>query len=165
MQIRFFKNNSSPETLTKQLSNPVTLNGSVKGELNIIEPAILVDTDISEYNYMYIPDFGRSYFINGCEIIRTGHYLIRNPHVDVLGSFASYIKANRVIIDKTESSSLKNEYINDGSYVITDKTIQDKAEFPTGFSATDYQYVLLTAGGSVSNNAYSDSGTGGGHGY
>lgn len=146
MQISFYKISDPPEKMNKTLGTALTLTGTVRGELDKTNPNILVSSDIGDKNYMYIPEFGRYYYLNGCSIVRTGLWELKNVHCDALMSFRSQILANRVIIDKTESTTLKNEYINDGSVVITEKTTEEKLPFGSGFNESDYRYVLITAG-------------------
>ena len=146
MNISFYKISDPPEKLNKTLGSARTISGTVRGEIDRYAPDVTVGTDVSDYNYMYIPDFGKYYFINGCTIVRTGIYRIEGVHEDVLMSFKSGILAQRVIIDKSENVLLSNPYINDGSVVVTEKTIETKIPFENGFNTSDYRYVLITAG-------------------
>lgn len=146
MQIQFYTISDPPEKMNKTLGTATTLTGTVRGELDKTSPRIEVATDITGKNYMYIPKFGRYYYVGGCTIVRNGIYELTGVAVDPLMSFKSGILANRVIIDKTESTTLGNQYIDDGSFVISAKTTEQKIDFPDGFNDSDYRYVLVTAG-------------------
>ena len=52
------------------------------------------------------------------------------------------------IIDKTNNIELADEYMNDGSFVTSNKTYNTIYNFPSGFN-DDPDYILLTAGGII----------------
>ena len=138
------KNNSERNRLTKEISDLMTVSGNLKAETSIIDPIIMIECDLSAVtgcNYMTIPNFGRSYFVNNIRSIRTG--LVEfSCHVDVLSSFASEIRGNIAIVRKQENNW--NLYLNDGSFkVYQNPNILTKA-FPSGF--TTQEFVLAVAG-------------------
>lgn len=145
--IQFYKVEDDPREMTKTLSNALTLTGTVRDEVDQFEPVIMVAQDVTNYNYMYIPTWGKYYYINGCEVVRTGEYLVKDTHIDVLMTYAADIKSHYAIIDKTESSTLGNQYLNDPStWVTTQKTVETKYDFPDGFYDNNWCYVLITVG-------------------
>ena len=154
MLLYFYKMTDPPNKLSKTVSNPLSLNGYCRDEVDQYEPEILVESDITDYNYMYIPAWYKYYFINGCEVVRTGEYRVKDTHIDVLNTYKTDILTQRVILDKTENSTLAKPYLNDGSYVISQKMQQFKHDF-NGSAFGGYegqsgqitpQYVLVTSG-------------------
>lgn len=138
------RNNSERNRLTKELSDLMTVSGNLKAETSIIDPVIMIECELSAVtgcNYMTIPTFGRSYFVNNIRSIRTG--LVEfSCHVDVLSSFASEIRGNIAIVRKQENNW--NLYLNDGSFkVYQNPNVLTKA-FPSGF--TTQEFVLAVAG-------------------
>lgn len=138
------RNNSERNRLTKEISDLMTVSGNLKAETSIIDPIIMIECDLSAVtgcNYMTIPNFGRSYFVNNIRSIRTG--LVEfSCHVDVLSSFASEIRSNTAIVRKQENRW--NLYLNDGSFkVYQNPNVLTKA-FPSGF--TTQEFVLAVAG-------------------
>lgn len=138
------RNNSERNRLKKEISDLMTVSGNLKAETSIIDPIIMIECDLSAVtgcNYMTIPNFGRSYFVNNIRSIRTG--LVEfSCHVDVLSSFASEIRGNIAIVRKQENNW--NLYLNDGSFkVYQNPNILTKA-FPSGF--TTQEFVLAVAG-------------------
>ena len=138
------QNNSERNRLTKEISDLFTVSGELKTETSIIDPVIMIECDLSDVtrcNYMTIPTFGRSYFVNNIRSIRTG--LVEfSCHVDVLSSFADEIRANTAIVRKQENNW--NLYLNDGSFkVYQNPNVLTKA-FPSGF--TTQEFVLAVAG-------------------
>ena len=138
------KNNSENNRVTKSLNTILTVSGVLKEETSIIDPVIKIECDLSAVtwcNYLSIPAFGRSYFVNNIRSIRNG--LVEfTCHVDVLSSFASQIRDNSAIIKRQEKSW--NLYLNDGTFkVYQNPNVLTKA-FPSGF--TTQEFVLAIAG-------------------
>ena len=138
------RNNSEQNKLTKEITDIITVSGELKTETSIIDPVIMIECDLASVtgcNYMSIPAFGRSYFVNNIRSIRSG--LVEfSCHVDVLSSFASEIRGNTAIVRKQENNW--NLYLNDGSFkVYQNPNVLTKA-FPSGF--TTQEFVLAVAG-------------------
>lgn len=138
------RNNSERNKLTKDISEILTVSGELKTETSIIDPVIIIECDLSAVtgcNYISIPAFGRSYFVNNIRSIRTG--LVEfSCHVDVLSTFASQIRDNTGIVRKQENNW--NLYLNDGSFKIYQNPNVLTKAFPSGF--TTQEFVLAVAG-------------------
>lgn len=148
MIIKLYKTEDDPRVVDKTLTDELSITGTCKDTLDTFAPTILIGQDVTGYNYMYIPSFDRYYFIDGCSIVRTGLYQIEGVKEDVLMSLKGQLMNLSVIIDKTESESLGDEYIDDGSFITSSKTINQIVNYPNGFNDTP-DYILLTAGGIV----------------
>lgn len=137
-------NSSERERLTKSLSEIMSVSGVLKSETSIIDPVIMIECDLSNVvncNYMTIPAFGRSYFVNNIRSVRNG--LIEfSCHVDVLSTYANAIRANRAIVRRQENNW--NLYLNDGSFKIYQNPNVLTKAFPSGF--TTQEFVLAVAG-------------------
>lgn len=146
MQIILYKNNSEPERFTKSLSGSLTLSGTVRGETNVINPEILIEGSPedfpSDYNYAYIPEFERYYFINEVTAFRND-VTVLFMHVDVLMSFKEDILSNSAIVDKQALAG--NMYLNDGSWMHESREFYTIKSFQNGFN-DDGEYILITAG-------------------
>lgn len=138
------RNNSERNKLTKDISEILTVSGELKTETSIIDPVIIIECDLSAVtgcNYISIPAFGRSYFVNNIRSIRNG--LVEfSCHVDVLSTFASQIRDNTGIVRKQENNW--NLYLNDGSFKIYQNPNVLTKAFPSGF--TTQEFVLAVAG-------------------
>lgn len=137
-------NTSEREKLSKTLNDIIIVSGVLKEETSIVDPVIMIECDLNAVkncNYMTVPAFGRSYFVNNIRSIRNG--LVEfSCHVDVLSSFASQIRANTAIIRKQENDW--NLYLNDGSFKIYQNPNVLTKAFPSGF--TTQEFVLAVAG-------------------
>ena len=142
--INIQRNNSEKNRVTKNISNIMTVSGVLKEETSIIDPIIKIDCDLADVtmcNYLTIPAFGRSYFVNNIRSVRNG--LVEfSCHVDVLSSFASDIKSNSAIIKKQENDW--NLYLNDGSFKVYQNPNVLTKSFPSGFNTQEF--VLAVAG-------------------
>ena len=138
------RNNSERNRVTKDVENIMTVSGELKTETSVVDPVILIECDLSAVtgcNYISIPIFGRSYFVNNIRSIRSG--LVEfSCHVDVLSSFAAQIKQNTAIIRKQENKW--NLYLNDGSFKVYQNPMVLTKAFPAGF--TNREFVLAVAG-------------------
>lgn len=142
--INIQRNNSEKNRVTKNISNIMTVSGVLKEETSIIDPIIKIECDLADVtmcNYLTIPAFGRSYFVNNIRSVRNG--LVEfSCHVDVLSSFASDIKSNSAIIKKQENDW--NLYLNDGSFKVYQNPNVLTKSFPSGFNTQEF--VLAVAG-------------------
>lgn len=146
MEIQFFKISDAPERVNKSLGNGISVNGTCRSELDTYSPEITLETNVSEYNYMYIPEFSRYYYINGCVIVNNGLYKVTGVHEDVLMSLKDQFLMLNAIVDKSALYSIGDEYINDGSFISSSKTFNKVFNFPSGFNDKP-DFILVTAGG------------------
>ena len=146
MEIKLYKTSSPRKKLVKDLTDGITLTGTLRGQSSIMSPSLQIqDIAVLGYNYCYIPDFGRWYYINGIDTLRANLFEL-SLGVDVLMTYAKAIRSNAAIVDKVQSSGAAYNYINDGSFVNSNRMKQDIINFPHGFNA-DGEYILITAGG------------------
>lgn len=138
------KNNSENININKDISNILTLSGTLKNQTSIINPSIIIEADltnIASCNYLTIPSFNRSYFITNIESLRNNLVEI-SAHVDVISSFKNEILANTAIVKRQENNW--NLYIDDGIFKSYQNPIVITKAFPSGF--TTQEFVLAVAG-------------------
>ena len=146
MEIKLYKTSSPRKKLVKELSDGITLVGTLRAQSSVMAPTFTVqDTAVVGYNYCYIPDFGRWYYTNGIDALRSNLYEL-SLGIDVLMTYAAEIRKNYAIVDKVESFGAAYNYINDGSWVNTNRMKQSIINFPTGFNDNG-EFILITAGG------------------
>ena len=105
MTIIFYKYNDIRNKINKTLSGGLTINDVViQNDFDITSFELLIkNSDFnSEYNYCYIQDLGRYYFIESVEKMNGTIYKIRLT-VDVLKSFSTQIENIQAIITKSEN--------------------------------------------------------------
>lgn len=142
--ITLMQNTSPVNKIGKELSSQLEVTGELRSETSIIDPIIMIECDLADLtncNYMYIPQFNRYYFVNNIRSIRNG--LVEfTCHVDVLETYKDQIKANSAIIKRQENNW--NLYLNDGAFKVYQNPIVITKEFPSGFSSQEF--VLAVAG-------------------
>lgn len=146
MDLRLYYTSDENNKINKALSSALVLTGTMRDSSSIIKPVILVEgVSFSAYNYAYIPNFDRYYFIK--EIINYRNNLwILELECDVLMSFKSSILNMNCILLETEKKGA-DKYLSDTRVWVTkvkDKT--DIINFPNGLLESG-QYILITAGG------------------
>ena len=144
MTIKLYKTPSEVNKVIKVLNDELSLTGELRESSSIITPIIKIEEDdLTDYNYAYIPEFGRYYFITNITSVRNNLWEVA-MRVDVLMTYADEIKANTAVIAR--NSNLWNLYYQDEQFKILNyETIQTKA-----FSASlnpSSQIVLICAGG------------------
>lgn len=145
MDITLYVNNSEKNKIGKNLTNDFSLSGTLRDATSIINPIILVElNEIANYNYCYISNFKRYYFITDITVIRTGLYAI-SLSVDVLESFKSDIKNLSVILLNTENVGANN-YLSSQVFRNNVKSKTDILNFPNGLNDSG-EFILITAGG------------------
>ena len=146
MEIKLYKTSSPRKKLVKDLTNGITMVGTLRAQSSVMAPTFTVqDTAVVGYNYCYIPDFGRYYYINGINALRLNLFEL-SLGIDVLMTYAEAIRSNAAIVDKVQPQYAAMPYINDGSFVSTNKMEQTVINFSNGFNDAG-EFILITAGG------------------
>ena len=145
MEIIFYNNMSDNRTIRKKLLSDFTVSGTLRDTCSIMYPVITIESSsVFRYNYAYIPDFRRYYFIKNITSFRTNLWTVEFE-VDPLMSFKGDILAMQVVVDKQSSQSIGDEYIDDGSLVTDNNTCTSIYNFSNGFNDNG-EYILITAG-------------------
>lgn len=145
MNIHLIYNASPKNKINKTLETLLTVTGSLKDGCNITDPVILFEIgNVPTCNYMYIPDFGRYYFIDMIESVRNNLWSI-TAHVDVLESYKTSILQQIVTLQDTSEKSADPYILND-AFVTKVKTKTDIVKFPNGL-LDNGTFILITAGG------------------
>lgn len=157
MNVTFYQNNSDKRYLTKNLTNGKTYSGLIiKDILDTMNPTfrLKVSNDsinmiMGFYNYMYIPDLNRYYYITGRKLLN-GMVAELNGHEDVLMSFQGIRNLNATIT-RQENIGI-NDIIDSLLPLQNRKDLAvvefDSSEFNiTSANKNSYNFVLNVAGG------------------
>lgn len=141
MNVNFYNMKLKKNELNKVLNTPIVKACSVKDGITLEDPVLYLeyDANLLAYNYVYIPDFQRYYFVTGREI--DGKTIYVSLHVDVLASFKNDILAS------TGTATRSNFYNKN----IPDKMVAslpgENIQYRTLSSAfTGETYVLILGG-------------------
>lgn len=145
MVIKLYQNSSDPKCVDKQLGTALDISGTALEPLDIVNPVIEVEGDIvssiAGYNYMYIEDYARYYFIETtADSYQLNH--IRG-HCDILSSSKAWLRSRLATIGRNEK--LYNAYLNDPEFpAYAYKNIVTRT-FPSGLNSDSI--ILMTVGG------------------
>lgn len=150
MDITLYQTLSERERINKVLGSYIAMTGTLRGESSVINPSFLIEySNPSDYNYCYIPSFGRYYFITNITSVRNNIWRI-DCSVDVLMSFKNEIlNLNVIVSDVSTGEPSASTYYNGEQWAATVKTKTDVINFPSGL-LDDGEYILITSGGIAS---------------
>ena len=130
----------------------LTVEGKLMYEQSFLKPVFVVDGDYTAYNYCYIPEFGRFYFITE-QIAKTGSITEIRMQVDVLQSWKTQIETNEAVIERSADSNNYNAYFLDDMYwTQVNKKVEtvpflDSTGHQLTFSIPSDNFILTIAGG------------------
>lgn len=144
--ISLFKTNSDNNRVVKTLTDEKQLSGELRNQTSVLNPSIRIESadNISAYNYAYISEFGRYYYITDIVSVRTNCWVV-SLRCDVLMSYKDEIQGLNVILDNTQETGSSN-YLSSPNWVNLVKTKTDIKVFPSGLSEQG-EFILITAGG------------------
>lgn len=144
--ISLFKTASENNRVVKDLIDEKQLSGELRNQTSVLNPKIRIESadNISGYNYCYIPEFGRYYYIVDITSVRTNAWEV-SMRCDVLMSYKDEIKGMNAILDNTQKTGLSN-YLASPNWVNLVKTKTDIMVFPSGLRDQG-EFILITAGG------------------
>ena len=156
MTVNLYYSADAKNKLDRSLTSLATKTGTLKDETSILKPTILFEgtiSDIARATEMFIPKFGRYYFITDIASLRANLYAV-SGEVDVLKTYADQIKLCEGLVVRT-SNSYNNTYYDlesgtasdSGGNAVSDWYLTDEA-FRTRTSA-DYQYLEFSNGNAL----------------
>ena len=148
--IVLMKCSSENDVLGKAWTDAVKVEGKLMFSQDLTSPVFTVEGAYYNYNYAYVPEFERYYFINKPKI-ESGNIVTLPMNVDVLESFKDDIEDRYGILDRQEFSY--NSYMTDSmiwtqanqKVDIVPFLDEDRAE--AVFPRLNNRYILTIAGG------------------
>lgn len=149
MKVQIGTTSDEYNVLTKTYSL-TEYTGSIRdtGSVDILHPVILVNADITNANYAYIPDFGRFYFIDPSGIVAVRRGLTQvSMHVDVLTTYDAAIRACPAVCARTADNSKMIPHLPDTMQPHDTRQMQDN--YTLGqfhFNPATAPLILITSG-------------------
>ena len=156
----FLKNMSDKNTIGKIFAtvddeiDGALIEGKLLVDQSIERPTLIIEGNMSDYNYVYIPEFKRYYYITDIDYKAGGIQYI-HCEVDPLQSFKdSILDCQAIIADCEEANKAKLLCNNNSWFMEQDKNVitlmfKDEYNRPVGFvrgASSDESYVLALAG-------------------
>lgn len=146
MTIKLYHNDSDKRTVNKTLTNEGELLGAVIiDDTSILTPRLKVRDNgiiMVQYNYCYIADFKRYYYITNITI--SNGYILIDCKVDVLMSYANEIKACTGVIARQEN--VWSGYLDDNENYVNQYNNTVLKAFTSGTFTKNLNYILLVSG-------------------
>lgn len=144
--INFYYNQSDERQIYKNLINGRTYNGVLREGCSIVNPVIMFENeDVMRFNFCYIPEFQRYYFVREIETFRNNLWIV-HMECDVLMSFKNDIANCQVVVDKQTMFENGDEYIDDGSLVADNYMFNTVYNFTGNGFNENPTFILITAG-------------------
>ena len=143
--IQFSVVNEAPNVVNKSVTPAQTITGSFRTkDVSIINPVIEVaGIDARQYNYCYIPDLGRYYFIRHVDSVHSGLWQI-HLHVDVLKTYAAQIMALNA---ETTYYEHGNKFSSDADFGTDVRKVLNRIEFTNPFRSRPQIVMVALQGG------------------
>ena len=104
MTIKLYNVTDDPKMIPKHLGTEHVYTGTLRSETDIMNPVIRLEMNTpTQYNYAYIPDFNRYYYIGEPVSIRSG-LVEYQGRVDVLQSFYGQFVHCPMIASRSDST-------------------------------------------------------------
>lgn len=89
---------------------------------DLLNPILMCDKNIRNYNYVYIPYFRRWYFVESVEGV-AGTHCVLHCHVDVLFTYKDEIRGLNCFVSRNESEEEWNRDMTDNSLPVSNRRI------------------------------------------
>ena len=150
MTVTLYKNTSDKRNLNKVITEIKSVSATAKGEINIIFPTLILEYFSNDFNYCYISDFNRYYFVKSITLL-TGQRVQIDLTVDVLMSYKEEIK--KLTVNVLRYENIEPTYLTDSRIPLFSDTVQKVIEFPENIfnlenpSENSKNFLLTVAGG------------------
>lgn len=141
MNIVLYKYTGERNRLNKTVGDGTTITGDFNIDYNKINPVLkLVYDNTFDFNYCYIEDFKKYYFIDNVNIQRNG-FIVCQLSEDVIYTYKDLILAST----GTVTRSFNSPYMQGANIPVTAKTSLKEYDFNDVFNH-DGEYVLIATG-------------------
>lgn len=149
MNITLYKNSSPNNKVTKNLDNKKNLGDvcTLIDDTSVILPTIIVGgfkkaSDFSDYNYCYISQFNRYYYISDIVACKNG-YVKMTLECDVLMSFKMDILNSTQLVTRQKNKG--KMYLANADWTVDGRTYLRSQYFSENhFSPQNDSFVLIT---------------------
>lgn len=136
---------SPVEKIGKSLTSGGSYSCTLKDTTSVLNPVLILKTSdpVYNYNYLYIQEFGRYYFINDIRSVNNNVWEI-SAHVDVLETYKTSILANNAVIKRQQN--IFNLYLDDPDFHTYNYDNIQTIKFPPNALSKNLNYILVVNG-------------------
>lgn len=142
MNVTFYKCASEKNALNKILESDMELEGSVRGQSDVIKPQIMIGINPIGYDYVYIKEWNRYYFINDIICYRANAFIVK-LEIDVLMTYKEEIKNMKGVVSRLTDA---NPYGERDLLTSVKENLREFIFVDSPFT-TDGDYILIAQGG------------------
>lgn len=148
MKLQMLTTSADKRALSKSVSEIDTISCKLKQGTSIIDPIVIIGKisakNIRRFNYAYIADFGRFYFVN--DIVEApANQLEVSMHVDVLRTYASDIRGISTLILRQEN--VFSPYFVDEEALVRTNRFRTKKNIGSVGDNSNVYYLTVNNGG------------------
>ena len=103
MNLTLYKNSSDNRCINKKITQILSLSGNLKNESSVMNPTVIIETNNIDFNYLYIKEFKRYYYVDNITILRTNLIQV-DASVDVLMSNKDVIKYLPCLVERVNDN-------------------------------------------------------------
>lgn len=145
MIVELYKTNSDNITVDKSIILVATVSGELKYNTSLMNPTINIETSIDDFNYCYIQEFKRYYYVSDISYSgSSGNIKTISLKEDVLMTWKDYIRESEGVIERNENQY--NLYIPDNELPTSAKPRKQTINFPNSFSGNKYAVLVVVSG-------------------
>lgn len=138
--INLYKYNGAFNTVNKKLDGPKAIQGQIRQVTDVLTPRIVIrDESAKDYNYMFVPAFGRYYYITEMTFAGNGAFELRTE-TDVLKTYENEIMDATATVTESDTPE---KYISTRETVFNKQPQLEKVEFAGGEKLTDNGTIIM----------------------
>jgi hypothetical protein len=139
MIVKFGKFNGDVRQITKLMTDTVEVTGTLRDTCDVLNPELLVKTDVRKFNYVYIEEFKRYYYVKDITQYRQGMWVVKLK-VDVLMSYRDAILEFNGVVSRLNDS----DYVN-GASVFDSRDLHQRIDWDDELKPGSH--ILVAKGG------------------
>lgn len=139
MVIELCKYNGDKRRINKTLEGNTEVQGTLRDKCNLINPEIMIKTDPREFNYVYIEEFGKYYYIKDVTSYRQGMWVMQLKE-DVLMTYGTQILNWTGVVSRLNGA----DYVN-GSSVWDSRDLHQRIDWDDELKLGSH--ILVAKGG------------------
>lgn len=147
IEVTFYKYNGKYNDVPKTLPTGTTLQGLLRDSYDRANPVITVRTNVLfDFNYCYVPVFGRYYFIDRVDVQSNDTYRL-TLSVDVLQTYSNAILASNATLTSGDGNT--NKYASNRNNVYDTRQQRKVLQFTdaTDTFSDEGKIVMITIKG------------------
>lgn len=143
--LTLYKVSDDKRKVSKDLGTAIaTYNITIKGDVNLMQPEILINDSIPDANYAYIAALDRYYYLS-LPVLMSGHLYKLPMTIDSLMSNASGIRSCSGVIARQEY--LYNLYLPDSEFKVLANNNKKTLKFNRTPFTKNLNYIMTVSGG------------------